>query len=295
MKGGIDLKNKKYITLSEYIYLISFILPFIAFIIIPSPNALDNNLSFIEKIIVFIIYMIPTMLFFFCISEIKKNNKVKKRINMYILKKHCIEFLLFFLNGIVGIYLIKENFLYIGIPILLIALELIFIRYFNFTYYYKEIYNNELKDNKYNRLDIEELKKYNKWDGFLSSIMTGFCVFIPILVLMGMPLSYFNILGFNIITTIVYLILYVIIFILIAPGPQILDCKLNSFVRCQGTCIGYGQSGKGVGGYHTVKLSENNNQEITFSSERPIFRNGENVLLIIGVHSKQVIGFHKVL
>ena len=81
------MDNKIYITLRQFIYIASFLLPNIAFLIIPSSYAFDNDISSIDKIIIFNIYMIPTILFFFCLREIKKikKNNIKRKININIL------------------------------------------------------------------------------------------------------------------------------------------------------------------------------------------------------------------
>lgn len=292
----MKVENKVYMTLRQLIYITSFLLPNIAFLIIPSPYAFNDDLSFIDKTIIFSIYMIPTILFLFCIKEIKirKKNIIKRKFNINIVKEEFLIIILILYSIIIGIYLSKNQFFYISVPIILIAIELIFIKIFNFFYLYDDLYYL-WKYKKVKRLSENELKSYNKWEGFSTSLITIILYFIFILIPVSAPLIYFNILNFNLITVVTFIIVCSIFFISQEPFQQILDCKFNSFIKCQGVCVNYGQSGKGVGGYHTIKILEGYNKEITFSSKSCIFRTGEKVMIIIGVHSNKVIGFYKIV
>lgn len=57
------------LSIKDSIYLFNFILPNIAFLIIPSPNSIIPSLTLIGKGLVFLLYLIPTFLF---IRYIKK-------------------------------------------------------------------------------------------------------------------------------------------------------------------------------------------------------------------------------
>ena len=199
--------------------------------------------------------MIPTILFFFCLREIKKIKRkiIKRKININILREEYFTSILVIYSIIIGMYLFKKQFFYISIPIMIIASEVFFIGIFNFSYSYNNL-RYLWKHKEVKIIGENELKRYNKWEGFISSLITTILYFTFILVPLSAPLIYFNILNFNIITSMLFIIACSIFFISQEPFQQILDCKFNSFIKCQGTCINYGQSGRGTGGYHTIKI-----------------------------------------
>lgn len=86
------------------------------------------------------------------------------------------------------------------------------------------------------------------------------------------------------------IILCSIFFIIQEPFQQILDYK---FINVKGLALIMDKVEKGL--EDTIKILEDNNKEITFNSKNYIFKSGEKVMLIIGVHFNQVIGFYKVL
>ena len=247
------------------------------------------NLGYISKIIIFLIYISPTIqnLYFLKIISIKKY-----KFSLIDIQKCILECILMILGITSSIYFfyIDKFFIYVSIPLFLASIEIFYIQLIK-TAYLKQKPTIEYNVSLKNIITLNELKKYNKWNGFLNSIISSILFFPFILVPLAMPLNYFNILGFNIETFLIYLLTCILIFFGQTPFQQILDCKYNSFVKYKGSCIEYKEGGKGVGGYYTIKILDND-IEVTIDSKNNIFRKNEIIIVIFGSRSKQVIGFH---
>ena len=277
------------LSIKDGIYIFNFLLPNIAFIIIPSPNSIIPSLTLIGKGLVFLLYLIPTFLF---IRYIKKNkisfNEFKiSNFKFKDLKGVRLNCMLFLLSIIEGVYLSFNGFWYVGIPTILMSIELIPCIILDLRKKNEEllILNTLLQEYP---ISIEELERYDKWKGSYTGIIWTFIESIIIIEPLFLPQIYFNLMPDTIYPYLIYCILYIYLFIDGIYYPRMLDCKNNSFIKAKGICISHEGVGKGVGWSYVVKIV-GADMTVSVNTEKRIFTNRQVVTVIFGLHSKQVI------
>lgn len=278
--------------IKSFIYIFNFLLPNIAFIIIPSPNSIIPSLTLMGKGLIFLLYLIPTFLF---IGYIKKNkisfNEFKiSDFKFKALKKVRSSFIVFLFSIVVGIYLLSNEFWYVGLPIIFMAIELIICIILDFKVYIEKQLNLDIMFEK-QQISLEELDKYDKWKGFKDSIIGTLAQSICIITLLFLPKTYFNLRFDTTYRYLIYCVIFIYIFIDGIPFEQILDCKNNSFIKAKGICSGYERPTKGRVGHHIVKIV-GLDMTLSLDTGEEVYENEQVVTVIFGLHSEQVIGFY---
>lgn len=282
------MNKKLYKDFNSLLLLASLIFPIVAFFLVPSANSFVGNISIIGKIVVFLIYIIPTIVFILAIREFKKSDYKKSEFKISDFKSIKLEYVRAIFSFVIGIYFLLNSLYYIGIPIILISIEMLFITILNIRYCNKLIFSPW--DNE-NRVSLETLSKYNKLKGLGNRITEAVILGIGIIPLTSILLNYFNLLGFNLIAFCSYAVSFFIYFMTTDAYKQILDNKFNDFVEYRGRCIKFEQSGKGAGGAHTFEVLNTDSKFVYIGSSKRIFRNGQVITLIIGMRSGQVINY----
>lgn len=283
------------LSIKDSIYLFNFILPNIAFLIIPSPNSIIPSLTLIGKGLVFLLYLIPTFLFIRYIkkNEISFNNFKISGFKFKELKEVRSSFIVSLFSIVVGIYLLFNEFWYVGIPIIFMAIELIFCIILDFKIYIEKQLNLDIIfENQ--QISLEELDKYDKWKGFKDSIIGTLAQSICIITLLFLPKTYFNLRFDTTYRYLIYCVIFIYLFIDGIPFAQILDCKNNSFIKAKGVCIRYEKPRKGRearAGRHIVKIV-GTDMTLPLKTDEEIYENKQVVTVIFGFNSKQVIGFY---
>ncbi|MGL4654272.1 MAG: hypothetical protein ACRCWM_00070, partial [Sarcina sp.] len=178
---------------------------------------------------------------------------------------------------------------FLGLYILLLAIEIMYIGFLNSVYLYKILINPW---DVTHRVTIEELRKYKKWQGFLYeflySCITSLFIIIPIISL----LVNFKLFGFNIITIGVITLTFILYALNDRSFKRVLDVKFNSFVKYEGKCIKCECSGKGTGKYYIIKVKDAYNVELPISFKSSTFKKGQSINVIIGERSHDIIGYY---
>ena len=128
---------EKKLSIKDSIYIFNFLLPNIAFLIIPSSNSIIPSLTLIGKALVFILYLVPTFLFIGYIikNKISFNEFRISNFKFKDLKGVRSNCMFFFLSIIEGVYLLLNGFWYVGIPTIFMSIELIFCIILDFKIY----------------------------------------------------------------------------------------------------------------------------------------------------------------
>ena len=280
---------KIYKTLNDIMKICSFILAIISVQIISNIHFQQSDLPIVNKLIIFTIYMVPTILFILSILEFKKSNCIIKHPNIYDFKNIRVEYILFLFIGSIAIYILVNKYYFLGIYILLLAIEIIYMGFLNSAYLYKILVNPW---DIAHRVRIEELGKYKKWRGFLYeslfSSITSLFIIIPIISL----LVNWDLFGFNIITIGVVVVSFILYALNDRSFKQILDVKFNSFVKYEAKCIKRECSGKGTGGYYIVKVKDAYNIELSISFKDINLKEGQTINIIIGEKSHKIIDYY---
>lgn len=283
------MNKERYKTFNDFLLLASFALPTVGFLMTPKLNPFNNNnITIIGRFIVFLIYIIPTIVFILAIIELKKSNYNKSTFNISDFKGIKPEYIRIIFSFSVGVYFLLKGLYYLGIPILLISFDLLIITILNIRYCNKLIYSPW--DNE-NRVSLEKLSKYNKSKGNASAWTEAIILAFPVVIVTSFPLLYFNVIGFNLITVCVYTLSLLAYFITTDAYKQTLDNKYNDFVEYRGKCVGYNSPGKGTVCVHIFEVFNTEDKRVTISSSKPIFKKGQVITLIIGMRSEKVINY----
>ncbi len=252
-------------------------------------NYIEINITkylIIYQIVIFIIFMLPTIYFLFLLLK-TKNNKTSIYINFKTTKKCFIEMIIGAVCIRCGIYFLiifKGIYCFFNISLILTAIMYIFsaiievsINKYNINqmfWRYKIYFNPSVKKSVIN--------KNSKKDSIAFPIVGFVMISFIIDTLLWLPLEYFINFSYRI-----FFIEYLIILIWLNKG-YILDIFINQYTKIEGVCTDTLSDPKsGYTGYIIIDyISEKN---ITISAPIKEYKIGDKITVIHGVFSKRVM------
>lgn len=252
-------------------------------------NYLEINIAkhlIIYEILLFIIFMLPTIYLLFSLLKIK-HNKISTYFNFKTMRKYFIEITIGTICIGLGVYFLiifKGTYWFFNISLISTAVIYIFssiieisINNYNTNqmfWHYKIYFNPIVKKSVINKNSKKQ------------SVIFPICVFMIISfmidTLLYLPLEYFT--NFS---SRIFFIQYLIIFIWLSKG-YILDLFVNQYTKIEGVCIDVIPHSKDVYTTYTV-IDYNTERIIDITAPKKEYELGDKITVIHTVFSKRVL------